>query len=32
MNTMKFTPPGYGGHRRDADEVLARIVLEVGSR
>ncbi|HMM73915.1 MAG TPA: hypothetical protein PKC22_17110 [Rhodocyclaceae bacterium] len=21
MKTMKFTPPGYGGYRRDADEV-----------
>lgn len=21
MKTMKFTPRGYGGHRRDADEV-----------
>jgi len=21
MKAMKFTPPGYGGHRRDADEV-----------
>jgi hypothetical protein len=30
MNGMRFTPPGYGGHRRSPDEVKREGWLEQG--